>query len=396
MKQLALFPLVFVSLFLSVPAAASGPRSPIAELTASDGKVDSRLGESVAISDGTVFAGVSQLGQGASIYVFERPASGWRDMTQTAELTIPHNHLFLDAIAASGDTVVGSVQGAGPNGSGALYVFEKPAGGWKNMTPTAVLTPTSGDRFGIDVAIAGDAIVAGDPGCNGDGDFGPGSAVVFQKPTDGWHDMHETAVLSASDSQGCDDYGISVGASGNTVVVGASLEGMFPPPSPGEVYVFERPAGGWTNMTETAELNLFDGFPGDGVGGTVAIGGNTVVSSMTDQEGFPRILVFEKPAGGWKNGTQTATLLHALDGILAVNPQGTAVTANGDAAGIVKVYEEPASGWQNTSTATYRFSTPPSDFLGTGLALGSVTLAGGAAGTTANGHAMQGAVFLFF
>jgi hypothetical protein len=395
MKQLPLFPLVLVSLLLSVPAAAGGPRAPIAELTASDGKADSRLGESVAISDGTVFAGVIQLGNGGSIYVFERPASGWGDMTQTAELTIPHSHFFFNALAASGDTVVAGVQGAGPNGFGALYVFEKPAGGWKNMTPTAVLSPTFGDRFGSNVAIAGDTIVAGDPGCSGDGDFGPGTAYLFQKPASGWHDMHETAVLSASDSQGCDDYGISVGASGNTIVVGADLEESGPL-GPGEVYVFEKPAGGWTNMTETAELNLLGGFAGDGVGGTVAIGGNTIVSSMNNQEGQPRILVFEKPAGGWTNGTQTATLLQAAGEPLAVNPQGTAVAANGDSAGIVKVYEEPASGWQDTSTATYRFSRPPSDFLGTGLALGSEWLAAGAGGTTVNGHALQGAVFLFF
>jgi hypothetical protein len=395
MKQLALFSLVFVSLFLSVPAAAGGPRSPIAELTASDGKVGSGLGESVAISDGTVFAGVLQLGKGASIYVFERPASGWGDMTQTAELTIPHLHFFFNALAASGDTVVAGVEGTGPNGYGALYVFEKPAGGWKNMTPTAVLSPTFGTRFGNDVAIAGDTIVAGDPRCGGNGDFGPGTAFVFQKPADGWHDTHETAVLSASDSQGCDDYGISVGASGDTVVVGADLEGMSPPPSPGEVYVFEKPAGGWTNMTETAELNLLEGFPGDGVGGNLAIGGNTVVSSMNNHEGQPRILVFEKPAGGWTNGTQTATLLQAAGGPLAVNPQGTAVAVDGDAAGIVKVYEEPASGWQNTSTATYRFSRSPGDLLGIG-ALGMAWLAAGAPGTTVDGHAMQGAVFLFF
>jgi FG-GAP repeat len=395
MKQLSLFPFVLVSLLLSVPAVASGPRAPIAELTASDGKADSRLGESVAISDGTVFAGVIQLGNGGSIYVFERPASGWGDMTQTAELTIPHSHFFFNALAASGDTVVAGVQGAGPNGTGALYVFEKPAGGWKNMTPTAVLSPAFGDRFGSNVAIAGDTIVAGDPGCSGDGDFGPGRALIFQKPADGWHDMHETAALSASDSQGCDDYGISVGASGNTIVVGADLEGSGPL-APGEVYVFEKPAGGWTNMTETAELNLLEGFPGDGVGGTVAIGGNTIVSSMNNPQGFSRILVFEKRAGGWTNGTQTATLLQAADGPLAVNPQGTAVAANGDSAGIVKVYEEPASGWQDTSTATYRFSRPPSDFLGTGLALGSEWLAAGAGGTTVNGHALQGAAFLFF
>jgi hypothetical protein len=394
MQRLPLLFVVSLSLLLSLPAAAGG--HPIAELTASDGTANSYLGYKVAISGGTVFAGILRLEQGTSIYVFERPAGGWSTVTQTAELTIPSdNGLFLDAIAASGDTVVGSVRGAGPNGYGALYVFQKPAGGWKNMTPTAVLTPTKGDLFGLNVSIAGDTIVAGDPGCDGSSDFSPGTAVVFQEPAGGWQDMHETAILSASDSQECDDYGVSVGASGTTVVVGASLAGMSPPLGPGEVYVFEKPTGGWTNMTETAELSLFEGFAGDGVGQTVAIGGNTVVSSLTNRKGNSGILVFEKPAGGWTNGTQTATLLQAT-GPIAVSPQGNAVAAEGAPTGVVRVYVEPEGGWQNTSSPTYRFSRPASDDLGTtGLALSELTLVAGAPGTTVNGNANQGAVFLF-
>jgi hypothetical protein len=159
--------------------------------------------------------------------------------------------------------------------------------------------------------------------------------------------------------------------------------------------VFEKPTGGWTNMTETAELSLFEGFAGDGVGQTVAIGGNTVVSSLTNRKGNSGILVFEKPAGGWTNGTQTATLLQAA-GPIAVSPQGNAVAAEGAPTGVVRVYVEPEGGWQNTSSPTYRFSRPASDDLGTtGLALSELTLVAGAPGTTVNGNANQGAVFLF-
>ncbi len=401
MKPLAAFLLaalavcIFTATFFAGSADASGRNRPIAELTASDGQANSFLGQSVAISNGVVFAGVFQLGQGASIYVFERPASGWVSMTQTAELTIPGTNLFLNAIAASGDVVVGSVRGAGPKGTGALYVFQKPAGGWHDMTPTAVLTPTSGDRFGMNVGIAGDTIVAGDPGCNGEGDFSAGAALVFQKPAGGWQDMNQTAILSATDSQPCDDFGISVSTSGNTVAVGASLEGMFPPPSTGEVYVYEKPANGWTNMTQTAELTLQQPFAGDGVGRTVAIGGNTVASSLINRKGNPGILVFEKPASGWSNGWQTATLLK-VSGPIAVNPLGKAIATGGESAGVVKVFFEPGGGWQNTSSANYENARKPSDFLGnTGIAISDVTLAAGAPGTTVNGNASQGAVFLY-
>jgi hypothetical protein len=400
MRRLAFFLVVPLALCLALPAAAQEPgRSPIAELTASDGKTNSSLGLSVAISNGTVFAGSVRIGRDAAIYVFERPATGWRDMTQNAKLMIPSNPQLYQslAIAASGDTVVGSVLGAGPNGYGALYVFEKPAGGWKDMTPTAVLSPTFGDLFGLNVAMAGDAIVAGDPACTGNGDFGPGTALLFQKPAGGWHDMNETAVLSASDGYGCDDYGISVGASGNFVVVGATHEEIVP--GPGKVYVFEKPASGWKDTTQTAELSMLEGFPGDFVGNTVAIGGDTVVSRLLTPNGYPGILVFEKPAGGWHDGTQAATILHAGQD-MAVNPQGTAVATATDTYtkinySVAKVYVKPAGGWQNRPNPTVRFFGTASSGLGSTIALSEVTLAAGAPGLTINGHPRQGGVFLY-
>jgi len=400
MRRFSCFLVVLLSLCLALPGVASEPdRAPIAKLTASDGKTHSSLGAEVAISNGTVFAGADRQGQEASIYVFERPATGWGDMTQTAELKIPsNNQIYLSlAIAASGDTVVGSVLGAGPNGYGALYVFEKPAGGWKNMTPTAVLSPTFGDRFGLNVAIAGDAIVAGDPGCTGNGDFGPGTALLFQKPAGGWHDMNETAVLSASDGYGCDDYGISVGASGNTIVVGATHDEIVP--SSGRVYVFEKPADGWKDMTQTAELSRLEGYPGDFVGETVAIGGNTVISSLLTPNGHLGITVFEKPAGGWRDGTQAATILQT-GWDMAVNPLGTVIATGTDTFtkvnySVVKVYVEPEGGWQNTSLPNIRFFGSAGSGLGYGIALSEVTLAAGASGLTVNGHASQGAVFIF-
>jgi hypothetical protein len=67
-----------------------------------------------------------------------------------------------------------------------------------------------------------------------------------------------------------------VAISGDTVLVGSARK----------VYIFEKPAAGWRNMHEVAQLT------GD-FGGFVAIDGDTVVLGS-----YPADLVFVKPAGG--------------------------------------------------------------------------------------------------
>jgi hypothetical protein len=109
-------------------------------------------------------------------------------------------HSFGSYLAVSGDTVVVGTLGEeyGPqsyNSSGTAYVFAKPAGGWSDMTQVAKLTasaraPGENDFFGRFVAISGDIIIVG----NQDDDNG--AVYVFVKPTDGWHDMTETAKLN--------------------------------------------------------------------------------------------------------------------------------------------------------------------------------------------------------
>jgi hypothetical protein len=71
----------------------------------------------------------------------------------------------------------------------------------------------------------------------------------------------QQAELSASDGAGGSPngnrFGYSVAVSGNTVVVGAPFHAVGSLPQgvqAGAVYVFQKPAGGWANATQTAEL----------------------------------------------------------------------------------------------------------------------------------------------
>jgi hypothetical protein len=114
----------------------------------------------------------------------------------------------------------------------------EPAGGWKNTTQTAELTalnPSPNDQLGLSVSISGNAIVAGsDQEFNG----GPGKAYVYIKPPGGWKNMTQSAELTASDGASGAFFGFSVRLSGSTVVVGAPYATLDGNQYQGSAYVF--------------------------------------------------------------------------------------------------------------------------------------------------------------
>ncbi|MFZ2420260.1 MAG: FG-GAP repeat protein, partial [Anaerolineae bacterium] len=133
------------------------------------------------------------------------------------------------------------------------------------------------DLFGWSVAISGDVVVVGafqaDPGSVGDA----GAAYVFEKPGGGWADMTHTAKLTASDKAWSDQFGYSVGISGDVVVVGAPYADPDGASEAGAAYVFVKP-GIWTGtLTESAKLTASDKVTDDFFGYSVAISGDTLV-----------------------------------------------------------------------------------------------------------------------
>jgi hypothetical protein len=237
------------------------------------------------------------------------------------------------AVAISGDTVVVGATGVN-SGLGAAYVFVKPTGGWSNITEVAKLTASDTnchDRFGSSVAIRGGTVVVGAPQdyilCQ------PyGAIYVFVKPAMGWTDMTETAKLFASDAVPDLGLGYSVSFNGDTVVAGAP---NWETRNAGAAYVFVKPVKGWMSMTETAKLTPSQYLNGSCFGVSVAISGETVVAGDDARYGDYHSVhgvayIFVKPASGWANMTETAKLT-ASDGVSA-GLFGGAVALNGDTA----------------------------------------------------------------
>jgi hypothetical protein len=338
--------------------------SQLAELSGTDLQQFSFFGTSVAISGKTVVVGASGYNNNgnnapAAIYVFEKPASGWTNMTQIAELTASDNGLN-GLVAVDGDTIVAG-------GGGESYVFVKPAGGWVNATETAKLTGSAADCFGCTATISGNTIVVGAPFTYVHNVFAWGAAYVFEKPADGWMTTSKyNAKLTSSTGGDQTDFSLSLAMSGDTLLVGSSTY-------PGKAYVFSKPALGWKNMTETATLK--NGVKGDDFGlSGVSISGDTAVVGAIQQSyhqhGPGAAYVYVKPASGWKSTSKYAAKLTASDGKtddwfgLDVGVHGNTVVAGAPYAtvgtnsqqGAAYVFEKPARGWKNM-TATSKLTS---------------------------------------
>jgi hypothetical protein len=111
--------------------------------------------------------------------------------------------------------------------------------------------------------------------------------------------FQQLAELTASDGETQDYLGFSLAMSGNTIVAGAPQD---PSTEAGKAYVFVKPATGWANATQTAELTPSDGVAGLGFGFFVAISGNTIaVCAGADYESSvpaPSMCLWNLPEAG--------------------------------------------------------------------------------------------------
>jgi uncharacterized protein (DUF2345 family) len=368
-----LLAVVTAGLVLVPSARAQGQFSPatdqwvqLAEITPSDGMIGDEFGYSVATSGDTAVVGAPMYGVSDAAYVFVKPASGWTNATQTAKLT-PSDGIaatdFGESVAISDNTIVVGAAYEDSAYEGAVYVFVKPSSGWADMTETAKLTASDQNSlyFGYSVGISGDTVVAGYPG---ESDF-QGAAYVFVKPAGGWTNMTETARLTASDGATGSYLGNSVGISGNTIVSGAPLETIGGAKYRGAAYVFVEPATGWTTMTETAKLTSGTYREAGGeLGLSVAVDGNTVVAGKPGwQKG--QACVFVEPSSGWSNMTETARLSFP-DGEHSRLGFSVAISGKTIVAGA------PESNLRNQRGIAYVFIKPPSGWKTTSKVRGKL------------------------
>ncbi len=164
----------------------------VKKILASDGAVVDFFGTSVVIDVDTLVVGAlfsdgKDVNSG-SVYIFKRDQGGNNNWGQAKKIVASDgatNDEFGASIAISGDTVVVGASRDNYNGefSGSAYIYNRHQGGNENWGQVKKILAPDGverDRFGISVAISGDAVVIG---ANEDDDNGSdsGSAYIFEQ-----------------------------------------------------------------------------------------------------------------------------------------------------------------------------------------------------------------------
>ena len=341
--------------------------SQTAKLTASDSTLGDAFGASVAIADEKLVVGAlfneNQSVISGSAYVFARQENNW---VQTAKLTPADGTAgdrFGHAVAMSSDhVVVGAPDNkADGNDSGAAYVFARNQGSTDTWQQIAKLTSDDGmegDQFGTAVAISNNYIVVGASLADLQ-DVDNGAVYVFAPNQDNTGSWQQVAKLSAENGAAHDSFGHSVAISGNTIVIGASLDDEQGDDS-GAAYLFTQDQSqinvnaGWK---QTAKLVANDAEAGNQFGFSVTIDEDQVlVGAFLDNDRGNRsgsAYIFARTQNTW----QQVTKLTANDGA-ADDRFGFAVALSHKQA-IIGAYEN--SNQSSQSGSVYVFSPSLSD-----------------------------------
>ena len=332
------------------------------KLTASDGTVGDHFGTSVSLSGDRALVGADQdddpLPNGGSAYVFERQGNG--SWLEVAELTASDRaafDFFGFSVSLSGDRALVGADGNDHLGStsGSAYVFERQGdGSWLEVAKLNASDGAAGDRFGISVSLSGDHALVG-----AFWDDNPladgGSAYVFERQGDGsWLEVDK---LTASDSAADDWFGFSVSLSGDRAIVGASAYYDLNP-SGGSAYVFERQGNG--SWLEVAKLTASDSAFQDYFGRAVSLSWDRAIvgAHRDDDSGSDSGSAYMYERQGDGSWLEVAKLT-ASDGA-EFDYFGTSVSLSGDRA-IVGAYFDDDLGSESGAAYVYENLSSPSE-----------------------------------
>ena len=271
-----------------------------AKIQSSDIETGDYFGRSVSISsDGnTVIVGAYGEDTGGTdagaAYIFTRSELTWTQQAkiQSSDIESGDNFGGSVSISSDGNTVIVGANGEDTGGSnaGAAYIFTRSGSIWSQQAKIQALDKEADDSFGSylfllsegsAVSISGDgntAIVAAQ--LEDTGGQSVGAAYIFTRSGSTWT---QQAKIQALDKQTSDNFGssVSISSDGNTVIVGAVLQGVISDNgNTGAAYIFTRSGSIWEQQ---AKIQSSDIEAGDNFGYSVYISndGNIVVVGAT-------------------------------------------------------------------------------------------------------------------
>ena len=205
---------------------------------------------------------------------------------------------FGSSLAADVITcVIGAYsEDTGGSNSGAAYVFTEDDGNWTELEKIVASDPAVNDYFGYAVDISGDYIISGAYGSDTDGSLA-GCAYVF-KLTDG--SFVQQQKLLASDGAASFNFGKTVSISGSYIAVGA--------PENLTVYIFKNTDDVWSEV-KIVQADIL--YPGELFGRSINLSGDYLIVGDRDSGEPGQVYIFNRNAGGDNNWGQIQKITQA-------------------------------------------------------------------------------------
>ena len=210
-----------------------------------------------------------------AVYIWTRSGTTWTQQQRLEASDKAASDIFGSSVAIDGDTcVIGAQQeDAGGSNAGAAYVFTRSGTTWSQQQKLVASDAAASDNFGTSVGISGDTLVVGT--------FNAGAAYVFTRSGTTWSQQQ---ILTGSDATGTSDYfGKNVRIFEDTIMVTAIGHTSFS--AKGAAYIFTRSGTTWTQVkrleaSDAAQNDYNDEI--DFSGGTIVMGANGEDTTASD------------------------------------------------------------------------------------------------------------------
>ena len=285
-------------------------------IRADDATIGDTFGRSVAVQGNFMAVGAPFHGTGGAVYLFERRNGTWRQVARLAVAgTTDSTGLGTTVALDNGQLLVGA-PGRQAN-AGAVYASRNQGGRWSPLVLVAE-GAAPGEGMGTAVAISGSVAMVGAPGAGAPaGTPAPGRTLVLSASPTGWA---QTGSLSTGQD--------SVGAFGAAILLDND-EAFVSAPSTlrgvGAVFAYRRQGMTWVSA---GRVDPPAAQPGSGFGvGMARGGGNLFVGAPMTRGGIGAVHIYRANAGGWEAIQQLSVGPSGL-GVLF----GMALAVDGDAA----------------------------------------------------------------
>lgn len=352
-----------LGVFVVVGDSAAQSWSLAATLQRDGMPMDNSFGTALASDGKFIYVGAdyekTSVTYAGAIYVFSVD-----DFALTQRLTLAHprgSDLFGGTISVRGDSML---VGTTKIDRGYITFFTRgDDGSWTEGSRIVAPIPADSGSFGRMVELRDDFALVTAPKEAGD----KGAVYVYALGANGWTEHQH---LTASDQANSDFFGLSMASSGDTLVIAAPGNLLYPTERE-SVYIFQLRDGQWVQSQQLTCPGP-ETPPAVSFGRAIAIDGDTLAisvmpNSASDSKG--RVLVYRRGSDGW---ALAQTLMSpdekAFGGVWLQGRTLIVGAANGEDRKYY-VYTRSGDTWNETDSFNYT--------LPMGVAVGSTALSGG-------------------